>query len=203
MNKKVEELCEVYRKAKGLPTGIRFFFISSDRVVRFDEEEFSSSSYVEEFGFITRLSLNREDIIDVFAKLEYFINEFIQLKFYGTSFGHITALDEILEHLALDRRLRLIKKWGFISGPLLNKLTDVIKVRNQSAHIWNIKRAIYKDKGNILSNKNVFEGFKQDLKFIFEQLIKRYEQEQEKVNIEKYIDILICKIQNSNGSHRG
>jgi len=202
MNKKVEELCEVYRKARCSPKDIHFFFISTDSVMRIGGGELSISSYAEEFGFIINLSLNRESIIDVFAKLEYFINEFIQLKFYGTSFGHITALDEILEHLALDRRLRLIKKWGFISGPLLNKLTQVIKVRNQSAHIWNIKRAIYKDKEKILSNKNVFEGFKNDLKFIFEQLIKRYEQEQEKIDIEKYIDTLIYKIQNSNGSHR-
>ena len=195
MNKKVEELCEVYRKARGLP-GIRFFFISSDRVIRFNEEEFSSSSYAEEFGFITRLSLNREGIIDVFAKLEYFINEFIQLKFWGVPFEHIIALDEILEHISLDRRLRLIKQWGFITGSLLNKLTHVIKVRNQSAHIWNVKTALYK-KGH-LCKKEVFEEFKQDLKSIFDQLIERYKQEQGKIDFEKHIDTIIWKIQESN-----
>lgn len=196
MNKKAEEFCEVCQNASSFPSDIRFFFIERDKIIRLDGGEFSISSYAEEFGFITRLSLNREGIIDVFAKLEYFINEFIQLKFWGMSFEHTTALNEVLEHVDLDRRLRLIKQWDFISGSLLEKLTRAVKVRNQLAHIWNAKRTLYKKE--YLYKKGVFEKFKQDLKFIFAQLIERYEQEQGKIDFEKYVDTLICKIQDSN-----
>lgn len=195
MNKKAEEFCEVCQNASSFPSDIHFFFIERDKIIRLDGGEFSSSSYTEEFGFIVRLSLNREGIIDVFAKLEYFINEFIQLKFWGVSFEHTTALNEVLEHIDLDRRLRLIKQWGFISGSLLDKLTRAIKVRNQLAHIWNAKRTLYRKQH--LSKKEVFEKFKEDLKSIFEQLIERYKQEQEKFDFEAYIDTVICKIQES------
>jgi hypothetical protein len=195
MNKKAEEFCEVCQNASSFPSDIHFFFIERDKIIRLDGGEFSSSSYTEEFGFITNLSLNREGIIDVFAKLEYFINEFIQLKFCGMSFEHTTALNEVLEHIDLDRRLRLIKQWDFISGSLLDKLTRAIKVRNQLAHIWNAKRTLYGKQH--LSKKEVFEKFKGDLKSIFEQLIERYKQEQEKFDFEAYIDTVICKIQES------
>ena len=110
MEDKVKELAQLILETKVVPKDLRLFLIGEDYWVRIYYGEFSIRVGASEYEVVSNLNLDRGAILDVFAKLEFFINEVIQLKLLGSGHEKGRMLDAILEYVDFFSRIRFLKE---------------------------------------------------------------------------------------------
>ncbi len=102
------DLLHLLQRAEYLPSDIRFFLIDPTRIIRCVGGTLSIRTYPQELGFIHQLELHRGPILEVFATLEGFINEFLHLHFFGLSYSSSEQFDELLEYIDFSRRVQVL-----------------------------------------------------------------------------------------------
>jgi len=88
-----------------------------------------------------------------------------------------------------------LRKWGIINGNKKEKITRIVRVRNQFAHKWNEKDVIYgtDNSGNDATIIQNIEKFRNDAENMWINLIDKYMIEEE-----KQIGRLIAKLEDPN-----
>jgi hypothetical protein len=161
------------------PENLRLLLITEKGFIRAYYDRISVVSTGEEYGIIRTLKYNRGDILDIFSKLEFFINEFIQLNMLGSRSEKALMLDHILEHVDFFSRIKLLNKWNIIDKKMMSLFMETKQVRNGLAHKWHINEVKYKDK----KFKKNFQTFKNDIEEIWKELIEIYKSEQDKIDV--------------------
>jgi|SRR3989338_3712556 len=170
-------------KVRYIPANLRLFIISEKEYLRITNRGINSSWHTDDFGIGETFRCEREHILDLFAKLEFFVNEIIRLKLLGWENPNHQMLEEILEYTDFFSRIKLLNNWGIIDKKLLGLLVETKQTRNGLAHKWSVDEVNYK---GVQLIKN-FEKFKEDMKLIWKGLLECYKGEQEKIDFDKLI----------------
>jgi hypothetical protein len=174
---RLSELYELIKKHRVMPNrlfivGKNVNFIIHDNTI----EEFETKD--EDYGLIIPRSFERGEIIDSFSKIEFFINELIRAKILGKSEDpNHDLLDVLLERLEFYSKFRMLcDDFKLINEKeeLYKKILLIKDIRNSFAHIWNIKKVYYKNT-SIGPLESHFVEFKEDLRYIWKELIRVYE----------------------------
>jgi hypothetical protein len=205
MEEKITELLDLISENPELSIDLRLFFITGTEFIRIYYGHCSRSVSAEEFRFVRRLTFfkneDRGEIIEVFSKLEFLVNELIQLKLLGLNAENGRKLDDLLEEVSLDSRVGLLKQWGIINKELRSKIKKVTDVRNDLAHVYDISNVSYskkvpgKKKSETVSIRQAFDDFKQDFEEVWKGLIEIYKDQQEEFG--SVLNVLINQIRES------
>ncbi|MCP4647662.1 MAG: hypothetical protein GY852_08000 [bacterium] len=133
----------------------------------------------EEFEFVRKLKCERGEILDLFSKMEFMVNELIQLRVLGANSDGAEKLDDLLAQVDFFSRLRVLRKWGVLENKTVEMVNQTKQVRNGFAHAWGTEEVSYKEKpigGN-------FEVFKKDMEEIWKALVDVYSVEQKKYDV--------------------
>jgi len=189
MDEKIYELGTVIASSKKFPTNLRLFLKTEKNYIRIIKKKITTSYSMEDFVDVKYLKCKRGDILDVFSKMEFIINEIVQLKLLGPklsglNFEKTLMLDDLLEYVDFFSRLRLINTWGIIDKKLLNLIMHTKQVRNGFAHAWDESEVFYKGE----KIKKNFIEFKLDIENIWKQILEIYKKEQEKIDVNELIE---------------
>lgn len=180
MKEKINELGKLILSGK-FPANLRLFLITDTEYLRIYKGKVEMNHFP--FGFVKGLKLDRGNILDFFSKVEFFINEIIQLKLLGFNSDKYGMLDDVLENVDLFSRIKILNDWKIIDDKLKNKFNETKKVRNGFAHLWSESEIEYQGK----PIKETFPKFKSDMEEIWTQLLKIYSVEQKKIDIDKLL----------------
>jgi hypothetical protein len=100
----------------------------------------------QEHVIIRELKPERGDILDIFSKLEFLVNELIQAKLLSLFSPDASFLEDVLENVDLFSRIRLPQQWGIIGNKLWAIMMNLKQVRNGLAHKWKEAEVNYKGK---------------------------------------------------------
>ena len=182
----MEEVLKILNHVENFPENHRLFLITDKSYIRIYYGIITSSWTAEEFYEIRSLGLDRGEILELFSKLEFIVNELIQLKILGANSNKGKSLDEILEYIDFFSRVRLLKKWRIIDNALFQKVLDVKQVRNGFAHAWGKEEVRYKGK----KIENIFSEFKANMEDIWKNILEIYKEEQEKIDLKPLFEKL-------------
>jgi hypothetical protein len=186
MKEEISELFDYLKSSRirNFPKNLRLFLIDEDAYIWIYKGELEYAIGHNYRVFL--LNLNRGKILDLFSKLEFIVNEIIQLELLGFNSEKSYLLDDILENVDLFSRIRLLKEWNVIDNTLLNQLMQIKQVRNGFAHAWKIKTVKYK--GDLIKKK--FGEFRDDMNSIVTNLILIYNSRlEESANIDSIRNI--------------
>lgn len=172
------ELQETFSKMK-IPEDIRLFMITEKMYVRMYRGKVTWRLLSEEFEFVRKLNCERGEILDLFSKMEFLVNELIQLQVLGANSEEAGKLDGVLGYVDFFGRLRLLRKWGVLSNNTVEMLNQAKQVRNGFAHAWGTEEVLYKEK----PIKENFGEFKKDMEEIWKGLVEVYSVEQKKYDV--------------------
>lgn len=132
-----------------------------------------STSYCRyDYDYIKPDSLERGQILDSFSKIEFIINKILQCKLFKDQ-KETYLLDNLIDRLNLESKIRILKEWGLVDKYLFNKIMQVKKVRNFTAHSRDIKKIPY-GKSHLLETN--FTRFQNDLIDVWKGLLVIYNQ---------------------------
>ncbi len=129
--------------------------------------------------------MDRGKILDIFSKLEFFVNEFIQAKLLGLFSPKADYLGDILEYVDFFSRMKILEQWDIIDKEIRGIIQEMKQVRNGLAHKWKQSEVNYK--GKVLGDN--FDSFKRDLEKVFKKLIDMHIN-QENDDIDSLIEYL-------------
>jgi hypothetical protein len=184
MFEKLEEIQKlIFEHRKNLPENLKLLIITENEIIRVYKGMIEASSFDDKLAIPKNLKCERGDILDIFSKLEFIINELINLKVLGPNSEKSIMFDNILESINFPTKLRLLKDWGIIDNRLIRLIEKTRRVRNALAHKW----SIFEVRFNNRPLRDTFEDFRNDMTSIWEQIIDIYQNEQEKIDIESII----------------
>ena len=171
------------RKVK-IPKNLKLLLFSETHMVRIYKNSIELSLQNKEYNLIRQMRFERGSILEVFSKLEFIVNELIQLRLIGYNLKQGLMLFDLLKVINFRSKIMILKKWKVISGNLKNKMWKAYDVRNAFAHLWSKNEVMYKK--DFL--KNNFEDFKNDMEEIWDELLKAYKIQQEKIDVDGIIE---------------
>ena len=194
-NESLRELCIRLANAKrNSPTtllGLHIFYIDENYSLFISEDgALQVSESGSDHSDIKYLSLERGDILELFSKLEFIVNECLRTHFLGLGFQK--GFEQLIENVDLGHRIKTLFKEGIITNSLSKKIPNAVYVRNQIAHKWKFKDIMYLEKD--LEDDEQFSTFKKDMEYIFSELIKAHQSLLNKNNMAYYISCLIRDI---------
>ncbi len=165
---KLKNLFDLLAKvpAEGRPnlailTDTEFLFCYKDKL--------SHSHFVAAHGPVTGLRPERGAVIEFFTQLELITNQILLANLAGTD-SDVQKLEEVLDHVDLFSKVRLLYGWGLIDKHIRERLHRLRAARNSFAHNWDIEEIRYVGK----PIKEVFEEFQADATTTFDALIRLY-----------------------------
>lgn len=183
-SKEINELYFAIHSAKNIPKDFRYFIVSENQFLRvYNGGKFFRMCF-DENKIVTSLKLDRGQILDLFSKLEFFVNELILLRVLGLNSDKNFMLDDILEYVDFFSRVKILRQWNIIDGTLSDLLMQTKQVRNGFAHAWDASEVSYK--GYLITAS--FAEFKKDMEQIWKQLVTIYNDEFQKIDKQKIID---------------
>lgn len=185
VEEKIERVMRLIQshRTRHLPANLRIFLISEKEHLRITYRGINFSWHTDDFGIGETFKYERGEILDLFSKLEFFVNEIIRLKLLGWENPNHQMLEGILENIDFFSRIKLLESWKIIGNPLKELLLETRQVRNGLAHKWDIREVNYK--ADTLE-KN-FKIFKEDMIKIWKELLEVYKEEQGKIDFDKLI----------------
>ncbi len=191
MDDKIKKLSFALMHAHVLPQRVRFFFIHENLIIRCLGNDVSISSYAEEFGFSQAKRLDRGEVLGIFAKLEFLVNECLRIYFLGIDSTQSNDFDELLKSIDFERRVRLLLTYKIINRSMADKIHNLTSVRNKLAHEWDETAVTYLKKP---LKREQFEKFQEHLKSAFKGVVESYQRLQNEHNFGNYIDGIITRI---------
>lgn len=164
------------------------FLISQSQFIRVYNESLHAEEWSQKGMLSSITSPDRGKLLDNFAKFEFFINQLLALKIVEFDYWNRGRIDDLINELNFYNKTKLLKNWGVISSQLKKKIDEVMKVRNQLAHSFDIYEITYNEQPlQIDRNLSNFNKFKDDMNEVWKSTIAVYQLEQEKMDIEKLI----------------
>jgi hypothetical protein len=173
-----KELQETFSNMK-IPEDIRLFMITEKMYVRIYRGKVTWKLLSEEYEFVRKLNCERGEILDLFSKMEFMVNELVQLRMLGANSEEAEKLDDVLAYVDFFSRLKLLRKWGVLENKTVEMVNQTKQVRNGFAHAWGTEEVLYKEKP-IEEN---FGVFKKDMEEIWKALVDVYSLEQKKYDV--------------------
>lgn len=188
MSDPIQELFDyISFKAEKIPTDLRLLLFTKNILLRVYYGRVVGSIGFPEYSAVSSLKCERGRILDVFAKLEFIVNEIIQIELLGPSSGKKgIMLDNVLGNVDFFSRIRILRKWKIIDDPLKNSLIETKQVRDGLAHRWDEKEVYYKEKPLV----KCFDDFKKDMLAIQDEIFQIYNKRQQKIDAKKILDEL-------------
>ncbi len=174
---------------------LRIFLIGETHILRVIDGDYTWALYAAEYGYATINKLDRGEILSSFAKLEFLVNECINIYFLNTPDDRSENLSRLIKSLPFRRRVEALKNYNLINASIEKKLKLLSSTRNTLAHEWNEKVAKY-DKKPLTDTTN-FETFNRALETSFGTLVEKYKSLQEG----KYHDHLLEVLKEIKGPH--
>lgn len=169
---KLNELIIFMRENRIHPSKI--FIVGKKQWLRVYGRTVNHGFHRDEFGAIIPDRLERGEILDSFAKLEFIINEIIQAVILENDLSiNGLRLESLNSKIDLNQKVRILREeWKIISDDTFQMLIKLKNVRNVLAHSWDFDNAAYGKDKTLETN---FSQFQQDLKEVWKRLIVTYE----------------------------
>ena len=137
-------------------------------------------------GFDSKLTVtkNRDSVLSAFSKMAFLFDEIIRLRIVEYSNQNDSKeLLYLLNLVPINRKIRTFLDWNVFGPEYTRDMSRLFEVRNDIVHCVSIDEVKYNPKNSIsLSSVTGFKKFKTDLDKAWENLLKIYVVEQEKIN---------------------
>ena len=137
-------------------------------------------------GFDSKLTVtkNRDSVLSSFSKMAFLFDEIIRLRIVAHSNQNDSKeLLYLLNLVPINRKIRTFLDWGVFGPEYTRDMSRLFEVRNDIVHCVSLDEVKYNPKNSIsLSSVNGFKKFKTDLDKAWENLLKIYVVEQEKID---------------------
>ena len=137
-------------------------------------------------GFDSKLTVtkNRDSVLSSFSKMAFLFDEIIRLRIVAHSNQNDSKeLLYLLNLVPINRKIRTFLDWGVFGPEYTRYMSRLFEVRNDIVHCVSLDEVKYNPKNSIsLSSVNGFKKFKTDLDKAWENLLKIYVVEQEKID---------------------
>ena len=151
---------------------VNIFLISETHILRVSEGEYNLTLSMADFGYLNTQNLDRGNILASFAKLEFLVNENLNLYFLNGPSEKSKNLSQLIKKLPFRQRIESLKSFNLITSSTEKRLKNLSATRNVLAHEWDEKTAKYKNE--VLTNADTFEKFNSSLLTSFKTLIELY-----------------------------
>ena len=201
MAQKIDELMpKIFHSGKPT-TNFRLFLLGDKKILRIFNGKTTIITFSDELGLAENLRCDRGNILDLFSKLEFMVNEIIRLKLLGPISENNFMLDAILENVDFFSRIKLLFDWNIIDKETEEYLMKTKQVRNGLAHKWSESEVNYNGKPiklTLLQAGRPYDGgsfneFKNDMKIILASLWRAYKTEQKNLDLPKLLEPLFDK----------
>lgn len=182
------EIDILYALLKNLPNGKRprVLYISDNQILRCYKDDLEKHTYMKDHGIVKNIGLGRGELLAIFSKMEFILNEIIS-KMLHTTKDNASFLDDLLDCVDMFNKMKLLKQIGVVDNKTFGKLMNIKEVRNGFAHTWAERDVKYR--GVNISNN--YYRFQEDLLFVWKELIEKNLEIQPKIS--ELIDDLMDK----------
>ena len=183
-------IIDLVKKSPTIPEDFSLFLITEETYIRIHKGNLDmGKNYVDTVVLNPKkLSLDRGEILSIFSKMDFLLNELIHLSVIDSKIKR-EMVNAVLKNGNLHRRIELLKKLELINNNQCEQLKKLKNVRNGFAHSWDYKEVFYK--GQCIDK--IFEEFKKDLKESWLLLVDIYKEQQKKVNLDEMRELLQMK----------
>ena len=209
MEEVIEELIELWRSDPSKMDELRAFVIDEKFIFRFVNRRFKKTHHMNEFGYASINKLDRGKILSIFAKLEFLVNECINLSLHSikpdlngkvkfftdntkakklisiTSPIYQSEFPSMIQEIGFKNRIDYIKLLGVIDSDKKATMRDLATTRNFLAHEWEEKLCKYRE--CMLRQKSVLNDFSIDIRSSFEALVNSYIELQDRVGYKELL----------------
>ena len=175
----VSDFLQIIKKQKKISQKIRLYIIDKNK-------HYFLNDGILKNGFDSKLTItkNRDSVLSAFSKMAFLFDEIIRLRI--VRYSNQNDSDELLYLLNLvpiNRKIRTFLDWNVFGPEYTKDMSRLFEVRNDTVHCISIDEVKYNPKNPIsLSSLNGFKKFKTDLEKAWENLLKIYITEQEKID---------------------
>ena len=174
---KFKELIGFMKKNSARPS--RIFIIGKKFHLKIGGGDYEEGYTVNDYGIIIPRHFDRGEILDLFSKIELFVDEIILTKILKVSYNSIANdVEFLLDKINFYQKIKLLSDtYNLIdnNSELYKRILLIKKVRDSLAHLWNIDKVYYKNPSRGILKDN-FQDFKDDLVFVWKGLIETYEE---------------------------
>ena len=175
----VSNFLEIIKKQKKIPLKIRFYIIDKNK-------HYFLNDGILKNGFDPKLTVtkNRDSVLSAFSKMAFLFDEIIRLRIVMYSNENKSKeLLYLLNQIPINRKIRTFLDWNVFEPEYTRDMSRLFEVRNDVVHCISINEVKYNPKNSIsLSSLNGFKKFKIDPEKAWENLLKIYVAEQEKID---------------------
>ena len=175
----VSNFLEIIRKQKKISQKIRLYVIDNNK-------HYFLNDGILKNGFDSKLTVtkNRDSVLSAFSKMAFLFDEIIRLRIVMYSNQNDSKeLLYLLNLVPINRKIRTFLDWNVFGPEYTRDMSRLFEVRNDTVHCISLDEVKYNPKNSIsLSSVNGFNKFKTDLDKAWENLLKIYVVEQEKID---------------------
>jgi len=175
----VSNFLEIINKQKKISQKIRLYIIDNNK-------HYFLNDGVLKNGFDSKLTVtkNRDSVLSAFSKMAFLFDEIIRLRIVAHSNqNNSKELLYLLNLVPINRKIRTFLDWNVFGPEYTRDMSRLFEVRNETIHCVSLDEVKYNPKNLIsLSSVTGFKKFKTDLDKEWENLLKIYVVEQEKIN---------------------
>lgn len=185
--KKVLEIRDFIVNDRVSIRGLRLFVVRHKGYIFFHSGGLKSGFTAEEYGDVAHLNNKRGDILSMFSKLEFIINELLRLKILGFEYDKYEMFLQLISKIDLFVRIKYLRDWGVIDNAIFGLGHGLKEVRNAFAHEWEESNISYKKKMLMFDG---FEEFRKDMLIFWKEIEDEYAKEQMNIDIDSILDEL-------------
>lgn len=175
----VSNFLKLVKKQKKISDKIRLYIIDKNN-------HYFLNDGILKNGFDSKLTVvkNRDSVLSAFSKMAFLFDEIIRLRIVVYSNQNDSKeLLYLLNLVPINRKIRTFLDWNVFGPEYTRDMSRLFEVRNDAVHCVLLDEVNYNPKNLIsLSTVSGFKKFKTDLEKAWENLLKIYVSEQEKIN---------------------
>jgi len=181
----VSDFVVIIKKQKKISPKTRLYIIDKNKHYFLNDGIFKN-------GFDSKLTIikNRDSVLSVFSKMAFLFDEIIRLRIITHSNQNDSKeLLYLLNLIPINRKIRTFLDWGVFGPEYTRDMSRLFEVRNDTVHSVSLDEVTYNPKNSIsLSSVGGFKKFKIDMGKAWENLLKIYVAEQEKINWNRLLE---------------
>ncbi len=175
----VSDFLENIKKQKKISQNVRIYIIDKNK-------HYFLNNGILKNGFDSKLSIikNRDSVLSAFSKMAFLFDEIIRLRIVVYSNQNDSKeLLYLLNLVPINRKIRTFLDWNIFGPEYTRDMSRLFEVRNDTVHCISIDEVKYNPKNSIsLSSADGFKKFSTELEKAWENLLKIYVAEQEKID---------------------
>lgn len=175
----VSAFLEIIKKQKKISQKARLYIIDKNK-------HYFLNDGILKNGFDSKLTVvkNRDSVLSAFSKMAFLFDEIIRLRIVTYSNRNDSKeLLYLLNLVPINRKIRTFLDWNVFEPEYTRDMSRLFEVRNDTVHCVLLDEVNYNPKNSIsLSSVKGFQKFKTDLDKAWENLLKIYVAEQEKID---------------------